>query len=145
MNLDYYQYQRVLLLITIFISKACKLNAQDFQKIAERDTSIYVVVDSYPKLITSEESYEIAELSKFINKHIQWPKTSLDCQGRVFISFIIEKDGSLSSKKFAKRLCSGFDEEAMKIIELMRTWQPGIKNKKAVRTLVTVPINFNLK
>lgn len=146
MNLEFYKFQRVILLISIFVfvSMACERNAKLVQPIAHHDTDFYVVVDSYPKLITSEENYDLVELPTFINKHLQWPKTNLDCQGKVYISFIVEKDGSLTNKKFAKRLCSGFDEKAMEVIDLMKTWQPGTINNEPVRTLMTLPINFNL-
>jgi protein TonB len=69
----------------------------------------------------------------------------IHCQGKVYISFIVEKDGSISNKKFAKQLCSGFDEKAMEVIELMKTWQPGTIDQEPVRTLVTIPINFELR
>jgi TonB family protein len=145
MNLDNCKFQRALLFIGMFAGIACELNAKNFYRTVQSDTSVYVVVNFYPKLITSKEKYKIGELSKFINEHLQWPRTNLDCEGRVYISFIIEKDGSLSNKKFAKRLCDEFDEEAMKVIDLMKVWQPGKINKRPVRTLVTIPVTFNLK
>ncbi|QHT68519.1 hypothetical protein GXP67_18665 [Rhodocytophaga rosea] len=144
MNQSSCKYQISILLISMLVSIASELYSQDFHNIDQRDTTIYLSVDSYPKLITLEREYEISNLSAFVNQHLKWPRTSLDCEGRVFISFIVEKNGSLSNKKFAKRLCEGFDEKAMDVIDLMNTWQPGIINGAPVRTLVTIPIKFSL-
>lgn len=68
----------------------------------------------------------------------------MDCEGRVFISFIVEKDGTLSDKKIVKGLCEGFDEKAMEVINLMKIWQPGTIKGKAIRTLIIIPVSFKL-
>lgn len=106
------------------------------------DTSIYVLVDKYPTLMTESKNYEIAELKTFILENIRFPQNDVDCMGAVYISFVIEKNGTISNKEFVRRLCNSYDEEAMKVVDLMTTWKPGLINGLPVRTKITLPIRY---
>lgn len=116
--------------------------SQDIQ--LKKDTTIYTIVDEYPVLLVDDKEYKINELKQFIVNHIQFPNNGNDCFGRVYISFIVEINGEISHKRLERKLCSGFDENAMKVIDLMKNWKAGIINKKAVRTKLIIPINFML-
>ncbi len=63
-------------------------------------------------------------------------------QGRVIVSFIIEKDGSLTNIKVMRGLGYGFDEEAVRVLKLSPKWNPGLQCGVPVRVMYTFPIVF---
>jgi protein TonB len=109
------------------------------------DTTVYLSVESYPVLITQEREYQIKELKEFIQMNLKYPENGMDCIGKVFISFIVEKDGSLSNKKYVRKLCPGFDENAMSVVDSMKKWKPGMINDESVRTMLTIPISWRVE
>ena len=82
--------------------------------------------------------------NKFLTKNLKWPKTAIDAQGRVFVSFIIEKDGHLTNFKIEKSLEKDFDDEAIRVLKKMPRWTPAMKNGKIVRVRFAIPIKFML-
>lgn len=85
-----------------------------------------------------------AAWSKFLNKNLRFPPAAQDdgVSGKVFVSFIIEKDGSLSNIVLEKGAGHGFDEEALRVLKLAKAWKPGMQNGQAVRVKYSIPINF---
>ena len=83
---------------------------------------------------------------KFLGENLKYPEIAKknNIQGRVFLSFVVEKDGSLSTIKVARGIGSGCDEEAVRVISISPKWTPGMQNGKAVRVSYTVPIFFQL-
>ncbi|MNR29437.1 Gram-negative bacterial tonB protein [compost metagenome] len=65
-------------------------------------------------------------------------------QGKVFLSFIVEKNGDLADIKVERKLGAGTDEEAVRIMKASPRWIPGIYNGKTVRVKYNIPINFSL-
>jgi len=110
------------------------------------DTTIYEMyeVDKTPILITDEKDYEISNLRECFVKNFQ-SRIEEDCSGRIVISFIIEKDGKLTNKKIVKKACAGLDENAMKVIDLMKTWKPAMKSERPVRMRFIFPMNIMIK
>jgi protein TonB len=72
------------------------------------------------------------------------PKEDLFEGGRVIVRFIIEKDGTVSNVVLEERLrkCEPCNREAIRVVKNMPKWKPGLKNGKAVRTYVRLPIRF---
>ena len=66
-------------------------------------------------------------------------------QGRVFIGFVIEKDGSISNVRNLRGVDSELDAEAMRIVESMPKWKPGMHNGEFVRVSYQIPIHFKLE
>jgi len=85
-----------------------------------------------------------AAWAKFLNRNLRFPATAQDDQvsGRVYISFIIEKDGSLTDITVLKGAGHGFDDEALRVLKLAKAWKPGMQNGQPVRVKYTIPINF---
>ena len=83
---------------------------------------------------------------KFIGSNIKYPAEAKknNVQGKVTVSFIVERDGSLSEIKVVKGIGSGCDEEAIRVMKLSPKWEPGIHNVEAVPVLLTLPITFSL-
>jgi periplasmic protein TonB len=105
----------------------------------------------------------INELIYFISTHLRYPKAAekIGVEGKVIVSFIVEKDGSISNIKVDKsELRNGlfnsitkkaekciplFEEEALRVVSIMPKWTPGTKDGKTVRVLFKLPISFKLR
>jgi len=82
---------------------------------------------------------------KFLHDNIKYPETAKEnyIKGSVFVSFTIEKDGSLTEIKVDRKLGYGTDEEAVRVLKLSKRWNPGIKNDRPVRVKYNIPIKFS--
>lgn len=87
-----------------------------------------------------------AAWAKFLQKNLRFPGAAQDAgvSGRVFMSFIIEKDGTLSNIKVDRGAGYGFDEEATRVLKLAKAWKPGVQNGQNVRVRYSIPISFQL-
>jgi len=85
-------------------------------------------------------------LRKFLAKNAKWPDKSgmIDVQGKVLVTFVVEKTGELTHLKITKSLNPIFDKEVLHVIKLSPKWIPGKVNGKKVRCWYTVPFNFSL-
>jgi len=84
--------------------------------------------------------------SKFLNKNLKYPEMAVDqhMQGKVWVSFIVEKDGRLSNIVVNRGAGYGMDEEALRVLKMAPAWKPGIQNGQPVRVRYNIPINFQL-
>ena len=84
--------------------------------------------------------------AKFLDSTLRYPGLAKreGIQGRVIVSFVIEKDGSVTDIKVVRGVGDGCDEEAVRVMRLSPHWTPGIQNGKPVRVAYTVPIAFTL-
>ena len=65
-------------------------------------------------------------------------------QGRVVVSFIVNKDGSIADVKLEKSVNALLDREALRVIRMMPRWKPGVHNNQPCRTMVAVPVVFKI-
>ena len=88
----------------------------------------------------------MAAWSKFIQKNLRYPYMAQETglQGKVFVSFVIEKDGSVSDVSLVKGIGGGCDEEALRVIKKSPKWKAGKQNKTAVRVRYNMPINYTI-
>lgn len=88
-----------------------------------------------------------AAMVEFINDNIQFPQDAIDMnvQGKVFLSFVIERDGSISNIKVERGVFKSIDREATRIVRSFPTWIPGESKAQKVRTRVRLPINFTFE
>ncbi|WP_428329278.1 energy transducer TonB [Mucilaginibacter sp.] len=84
--------------------------------------------------------------AKFLSKNLRYPPVAQEegVSGRVYLSFVIEKDGSLSNITVDRPAGHGFDEEALRVLKLAKAWKPGTQNGQPVRVKYTIPINFQV-
>ena len=89
----------------------------------------------------------VAKLSEYLQKNIKYPQMARESgiQGRVFVNFVVEPDGSVSNVKVLRSLGGGCDEEAMRVVKAMPKWKPGKQRGKAVRVSYILPVNFKLQ
>lgn len=103
------------------------------------DTSvIFQVVETMPQFNGNMQTW--------LKNNLKYPEKAIANkeQGRVFIAFIVEKDGSISNAKVSKSVSPLLDAEALRVIKSMPAWIPGKQRGQAVRVAFSVPINFNL-
>ncbi|MDB5110244.1 MAG: hypothetical protein JWR67_1358, partial [Mucilaginibacter sp.] len=109
--------------------------------IVHPDNNVYESVETEPAFPGG-----IQEFYNFLSKTIKYPAEMREkkVQGKVYVQFVVEEDGSLSDIKAIRGPGSGSEEEAVKAIGLSPKWNPGIQNGKTVRVQYTVPVNFAL-
>ena len=74
------------------------------------------------------------------------PECEESCiQGRAVVSFVVERDGSISNAKVIKRLDPLLDAEALRVVNAMPKWIPGRQNGVTVAVKYTIPVTFRLK
>jgi TonB family protein len=85
-------------------------------------------------------------LARFLGSALKYPVKAREnkIQGKVYISFIVEKNGTLGDFKVVKGIGSGCDEEAIRVLRLSPAWKPGIADGKVVRTTYILPITYQL-
>ena len=82
----------------------------------------------------------------FIKKHLVYPKTAKEnnIEGRVFITFVVDVDGSITDIKILRDIGGGCGKEAVRVIKLMPKWIPGTQRGRPIRTQFNLPIVFEL-
>jgi protein TonB len=107
------------------------------------ETKIHSIdaIESYPEFPGGQEAFV-----KFLRKNLRYPGMAAEngIQGKVILSFVIERDGELSNIKVIRGIGSGCDEEALRVLSKSPQWKPGIQNNQKVRVAYTLPINFSL-
>ena len=106
------------------------------------EAEIFRVVEEMPEFPGGS-----AKLMEYIQKNIKYPMMAResDIQGRVFVNFVVEPDGSISNVAVLRGIGGGCDEEAVRVVNSMPKWKPGKQRGSAVRCAYTVPIIFKLQ
>ncbi len=83
----------------------------------------------------------------FFGKNLKYPQQAakMGIEGKVFIEFVVEKDGSITNGKVRKDIGYGCGEEAVRVLNTMPKWTPAKQNGKPTRLKMTLPINFQLQ
>lgn len=87
------------------------------------------------------------ELLKFLQNNLKYPENAMknNVQGRVIVQFVVEKDGTLTEFKVARSVDPDLDAEALRVLQIMPKWKPGMQRGKIVRVKFTVPVSFKLQ
>ena len=107
----------------------------------ESDNSPVLAPEVFPEPLGGANAW-----GKFLQKNLHYPPVAREngVQGKVIVSFVVEKDGHLSDIKVLRGIGSGCDEEAVRVLKLAPAWKPGRQNGQPVRVQYTIPINFQL-
>jgi len=110
-------------------------------KKTEEKVMDFVSVDTPPKFPGGMEQFY-----KFLGREIKFPEEAKknNVDGKVFLSFVVEKDGSLNDIKVLKGLGAGTDEEALRVLGLSPKWEPGKIKGNPVRVQYHLPISFTV-
>jgi len=88
-----------------------------------------------------------AALLMFIQRSLKYPVIAQEngIQGKVFVRFVIDKQGNVTNVELVRGVDPSLDHEALRVIKSLPRWEPGRQQGKAVRVLYTVPIAFRLQ
>lgn len=88
-----------------------------------------------------------AAIGKFIVKNFNWPPAAQEAglAGKIYMSFIVEKDGSMTDIKVLRDLGMGTGDEAIRVLKKMPKWKPGIQNGRGVRVAYTLPLSLSVQ
>ncbi|WP_199118946.1 energy transducer TonB [Pedobacter sp. ASV28] len=104
-------------------------------------TEIYEArgVDVYPEFPGGMNAW-----AKYIQRNLRYPSMAQDegIQGKVFLSFVVEKDGSITDVKIIKGIGYGCDDEAIRVIKKSPRWKAGMQNNLPVRVRYQMPISY---
>jgi len=89
----------------------------------------------------------IEKLNEYLSKSIKYPQQARETgtKGRVMLTFVVEKDGSITDIKVLRDIGSGCGEEAKRVVNEMPKWKPAKQRGKAVRQQFVLPVSFNLQ
>jgi len=115
------------------------------------NSEVKVTEDDGNKIFTSVEQVPefpggLDKFAAYLGKSIRYPAVAREngTQGRVIVSFVCEKDGSLTDVKVARDIGDGCGDEAVRVIKASPKWKPGIQNGRPVRVAYSVPVAFTL-
>jgi TonB family protein len=86
------------------------------------------------------------ELNAYLMQNIHYPQKAIDknIEGKVYVKFVVNEDGSISDVTIIKGIGGGCDEEAKRVVMAMPNWSPGMQNGKKVKVMFTLPVLFKL-
>ena len=102
----------------------------------------YIVVEQMPEFAGGMDA-----LARYLRSHLRYPGAALAAQaeGRVYVSFVVQVDGTIADISVQKGLGYGLDEEAQRVVRQMPTWKPGQQSHHAVPVRFTLPITFRIQ
>lgn len=106
------------------------------------EEQIFMVVEAMPEFPGGE-----ASLNKYLYENIKYPQMAKESgiQGRVFVTFVVEKNGEVTDVRVLRGIGGGCDEEAIRVVQNMPKWTPGKQRGKPVRVQFNLPIKFTLQ
>lgn len=106
------------------------------------DKDAFVIVETDPEFPGGME-----KLMRFISDNFKYPQIDQDnrIEGRIYVSFIVEKDGSVSTVGIMSSVSATLDAEAIRVVKLLPKWKPGTLNGKPIRVNFNLPILVKLK
>ena len=126
-------------------------------EITEEDVMDAIVFDDEPEEEVADEIFTIVEESAapdggmqafytYVSKKLKYPSQArrMGIEGRVFVEFVVDKDGTLTNVKAIKGIGAGCDEEAVRVIKSHPKWSPGKQRGKAVKQKIVLPIVFKI-
>lgn len=108
----------------------------------EEETQVFFIVEEMPEFPGGELA-----LRKYISTAIKYPVIAQEngIQGKVYVTFVVGKDGSISNASIARGVDPSLDKEALRVVNGLPKWKPGKQRGKPVNVSYTVPINFVLQ
>jgi protein TonB len=108
---------------------------------SNKENRIYTNVEQKPYFEGGDKG-----LAEFLEKNIVYPKAEKDkgIDGKVVISFVVDEKGAVTDAIVLKSISPGLDKEALRVVNLLPKFKPGIMAGKAVKVFYTLPVNFNL-
>ncbi len=124
------------------VLKAKEVIAQPEPPKHEEESKVFDVVEQMPSFPGGQGA-----LLEYLNSHVKYPVVAQEngVQGRVVVSFVVEKDGSITDVRVVRSVDPSLDREAARVVSSMPRWTPGKQNGSAVRVKYNVPVSFRLQ
>ncbi len=131
---------RFLFVLTLTLISVLSFNKINYAQEVQKE-KVYTEADVYPEYPGGKEA-----LITEIVQNVKYPQTAKEgnIQGKVFVEFIVKKDGSVTDVKVLKGIDKACDEEAVRVVKGLKQFKPGLKNSKPVAVQMTLPIAFKL-
>ena len=112
------------------------------EEVEEVEEEIFTVVENDPEFPGGMEA-----LYKYLGSNIKYPALAKEnnITGRVYVTFVVEKDGSIANPRILRDIGGGCGAEAIRVVKAMPKWKPGKQRGKAVRVQFNLPVSFNLQ
>jgi len=112
------------------------------EKEEEDEAQVFFIVEEMPEFPGGELA-----LRKFIAQSIKYPVIAQEngIQGKVYVNFVVDRDGTVTNAKIARGVDPSLDKEALRVVNSLPKWKPGKQRGKPVKVSYTVPINFVLQ
>jgi protein TonB len=112
------------------------------EEAVEETEEVFFIVEQMPIFPGGDEA-----LRKYLATSVKYPVIAQEngIQGRVFVAFVVDKNGNVTNVRVARPFDPNLDKEAVRVVESMPKWTPGKQRGKAVKVSYTVPINFVLQ
>jgi protein TonB len=111
------------------------------EPIEEKAEEIFTIVEEKPEFPGGIQAFY-----QYVSDELKYPARALrmQIQGRVFVQFVVEKDGSVGQVQVVKGIGAGCDEEALRVMRAVPKFNPGKQRGRPVRVRMVLPINFKL-
>lgn len=109
----------------------------------EEEEEIFVVVEDMPTF----RGGDVNKFREWVQKRVKYPQIAAEngIQGKVYIMFVVEPDGSVSNVSVMRGVDPALDEEAVKVVESSPSWSPGRQRGAPVRVRFSITVNFQLQ
>jgi protein TonB len=122
-------------------TKVEEIQVVEVEQPKENVDEVFLVVEE-----TAAPKGGMSAFYEYVKKKLKYPAQArrMNIEGRVFVEFVINRDGSIVDVKAIKGIGAGCDEEAVRVIQSMPAWSPGKQRGKPVRQRMVLPITFKL-
>jgi protein TonB len=129
--------------LDVEITEDTQIEEMVFEEAPEEEATdeIFMVVEDQPTPSGGMQAFY-----KYVGKNLKYPSQArrMGIEGKVFVQFVVDKDGSLSDVKAIKGIGAGCDQEAVRVIKEAPRWNPGKQRGRPVRVRMVLPITFKL-
>lgn len=114
----------------------------EVEEVSVSDDKVFSVVETDPEFPGGMEA-----LYQYLASNLHYPQLARDngITGKVYVTFVVEKDGRVTNPRILRDIGGGCGDEAIRVVKSMPRWSPGKQRGKPVRVQFNLPVNFNLK
>ena len=129
--------------LDVEITEETQIEEMVFEEAPEEEVAdeIFTVVEDQPT-----PKGGIQAFYEYVSKNMKYPAQArrMGVEGRVFVQFVVDKDGTITDVKAVKGIGAGCDEEAVRVLQNAPKWNPGKQRGRSVRVRMVLPITFQL-
>jgi protein TonB len=110
--------------------------------VVAEDATPFTIVEEMPSFPGGEQ-----KMMQYLSDHIKYPPVAREngITGRVYVKFVVDKEGKIKDAVVLRGIGAGCDEEALRVVRTMPDWKPGRQNGRSVPVYFNLPINFTLR